>query len=703
MGPALEVFTISIILYEGIRLTRFPVRKVRSLMLLLLILASGMTVFSLLPHVKAETAIGPISPLSGAVGSMVNVGGNISRVNEGYEIRWDDNPNPLASGNASGFEISASFKVPEAKAGSHNITLVDVESGEKSTGPFTVVMSRSVKANAPDMPKQLQEGDVVSINASVAGGEADVTYIASITVKAPNNASYTNLISLTTSSIGSGNSTVTYPNDFPSGANTSFTGQYLVFFNDTSVNATFFVGLTNSTEYHRGQIVNVRAVYTPSENVTVTISGNGIFNTENVTADNSTGLIHYTNWTVPSNAPIGSYTVNVTSITGITSKTPPDMHNFTISGYTININTVNLAGENVTDVILRVYENGISVANGSSGSASQALLWLESGDYTCKAYLKNATVGEELWSITGEASLIFNCSLTNLLVTVTDKAGHVFPEIALLLGPDNQTLTTEINGTAIAHSLLPNITYTLSASRYNKLFYNETIDSLPAEAWHNIIVICPTYTMQVNVTNANGQPINDAVVKAQEYMGGLYYENITANGFASLDCTLGAYVVGVYADDVKLNETFVELFDPISNVTINCGLYGLTILVHVTDYFGQSIPNVNVTMQVSGLRNSSLAGGDGTVVFSNALGGDLEFVVRLAGQAEPCVVARSFVGNSTTVDIKIEKYVILAGLLVETSRLLTVMVIVLTVILILFLEVLRRWRQPKPQKSESQS
>jgi hypothetical protein len=226
---------------------------------------------------------------------------------------------------------------------------------------------------------------------------------------------------------------------------------------------------------------------------------------------------------------------------------------------------------------------------------------------------------------------------------------------------------------------------------------------LPAKDWYDLQIICPPRTLQVNVTNANGQPISNAIVKAQELMGGIYYERIIEDGFVALNCTQGRYIVGVYASGVKLNETYVDLYEEISNVTINCGLYGLTISVRVVDYFGQSIPNVNVTLQGSGLRNSSLAGGDGTVVFSNALGGDLEFVVRLAGQAEPCVVARSFVGNSTTVDIKIEKYVILAGLLVETSRLLTVMVIVLTVILILFLEVLRRRRQPKPQKSESQS
>jgi Zn-dependent membrane protease YugP len=72
----------------------------------------------------------------------------------------------------------------------------------------------------------------------------------------------------------------------------------------------------------------------------------------------------------------------------------------------------------------------------------------------------------------------------------------------------------------------------------------------------------------------------------------------------------------------------------------------------------------------------------------------------LPGDSEPCVVTPTFLNNSTTKDIKIEKYVLLAGILVETSQLVTVMIVVLSAAVILCLEVFRRKRHSS-RKDES--
>jgi flagellar biosynthesis/type III secretory pathway M-ring protein FliF/YscJ len=59
----------------------------------------------------------------------------------------------------------------------------------------------------------------------------------------------------------------------------------------------------------------------------------------------------------------------------------------------------------------------------------------------------------------------------------------------------------------------------------------------------------------------------------------------------------------------------------------------------------------------------------------------------------------NFVDSSKTIEIKIDKYALLAGMLVETSQLLTAILIVLIVVLLLVLEIIRR-RRHKPQESE---
>jgi hypothetical protein len=98
------------------------------------------------------------------------------------------------------------------------------------------------------------------------------------------------------------------------------------------------------------------------------------------------------------------------------------------------------------------------------------------------------------------------------------------------------------------------------------------------------------------------------------------------------------------------------------------------------------------------LQNSALTKSDGLVTFSNIIGGDLQVTVYLPEQSQPFIVTTSFVDGSKTIEIKLDKYVILAGFLVETSHLTTAIIIAVTVILALSIEVYRRKRF-KPQKS----
>ena len=69
------------------------------------------------------------------------------------------------------------------------------------------------------------------------------------------------------------------------------------------------------------------------------------------------------------------------------------------------------------------------------------------------------------------------------------------------------------------------------------------------------------------------------------------------------------------------------------------------------------------------------------------------------GQSNPLAVTTVNVYNSTTIEIRLDKYIILAGMLVDLGQFVTVMTIVLIVIFIVCLEVYRRKRS-RPQQSE---
>jgi hypothetical protein len=681
-----------------------------------------LTLFSplILLRVNAvDVEITSISPetQTGKVGETVRVIGTVNTTNGLYQI-WFGNL-LMVNETATENNVNASFLVPPLPRGNYTITLWDTMANINATSWFFIETEYHLQITKPTPPEQLQESTPVEISISVTGGEPNVIYTANITVEAPapSNETYSALIPLSnTADTGIGNATVTYPDAFV-GAHTNYTGTYTVSFNGTLAADTFFVGLTDRTEYHRFQVVDIKAAgYAFGENVNITITGKDIYYSENLTVD-ETGIIHYTNWTVPANASIGTYTVNITSISGQTIKSPPDIQNFTVPGFDVDITARNLAEEPVPEATIRIFENETSVINATTNSNGLITLKLEIGNYTANAYFKEKKVGEQLINVT-ESSLSFyvNCTLTNLKVfvlAVVDGNELHIPEVGLSLSPENLTLTpnlkTNITGVAVFRHLLPNENYTLNASRYDTQFNTTTLHGLLQDgnpvAWFNLTIKCPTYTLQVNVTspNANDQPISNALVKIHEVMGGLCFNETTADdGTVVFNSPLGKYTVEVYVNGIKLNETVVNLNDTFVNLPVSCKFYGLNILIQVVDYFGQPIPNVNVTLSLESLQKWSLTKSDGIAEFPEAIGGNLQVAVYLPGQSQPYMTSPLYVDSSRTIQIKIERYTMLAGFLVETSQLVTSIIIVVSVIVILCLEVYRR-KRPKPKTSQSES
>jgi len=676
-----------------------PFKTVKSMMVLFLILTSIMVAVSFAPSARASTSITSMTPTSGRVGSTVYLQANITTADGPFEVRFDTAV--LRNGSAVGNYVNTSFTVPEATGGNYTVMVLDQIAGQNATANFTITTSYSLKAEVPTLPKQLQEGDSVSIDANMTGSVAYTSYAVNITVTAPNSVSYTNLTTLSTSSVGSGNTTLTYPKDFSTGANTNFTGTYSVYFNGTLATEAFFIGLTNSSQYHRHQTVDVKAMYASGENVTITIQGNIIYTSTTAQADSS-GLIHYVNSTILSEASIGTYTVTIISISNPTKKTAaPDTQGFKVLGYSVNITLLNLAGAPVSSIILKITENGESISENIGNENGTVFLELEDGTYLCNATYSDVLIGQQVLTITGELAFTLRCNLTSLKVIVMDEYATKLPEVNIHVIPGNQTLTTDINGTAEVGSMLPNVTYTLNVSRYGMLFKtNQTIQSLPSTTWYNLNITCPTITLNVNVTDAGGRPVNDAAVEAQELLGGRYYLGTTASGAVSLNCPFGKYTVMVLINGVTVNETTVSLNETSVNLPIVCNSYGFDVSVRAVDYFGQPIPNVNVTLQRSEWRDSRIAGGDGLATFGNTFGGDLKVTIRLAGQSEPSVVSSVSVDDSTPIEIKIDRYVLLAGVIVEASQLLAIVIVVIVAVLILSVEVFRRrWRKPKENEA----
>lgn len=711
MLPVLEMFTILDVKLEGRRLAKTQLRT-KQLICLFLMLTSMLLGFSFLPSARAGMEIFSISPITGNIGTNVTITANLTTTNGRYNVTFDGVVQLV--GNATGNNVNANFTVPETTFGNHTVAVVDVNTTDTATGVFSVSTAYSMNVSVPATPAQLQEGDSVPISLNVTGGNSSSTIAATITVQTPNNASYTEQLNISTSALGSGKATLTYPGDFSAGANTNYVGNYGVSLTLLNATETFFVGLTNSTKYHRMQAVNIKAVYSQNETVTLTVSGRDIYGKDihdsvNVTAD-STGVVDYSNWTVPVNASVGAYNVSIVSASGQTVKVPSDTQDFTVPGFAFNVTAKNLAGDLVPNIDVRAFEYGTSIDNQTTSSEGLAVLMLEIGNYTLQGYSQGVKVAEKSeFAVTDTGAVDFVCNLTNLnvqVIGVVNGAEIGIPEVGVYLTPENVTLTTDITGNVVEHSLLPNASYALNASRYNTSFNVTSITNLLVSGStvpvFNVKIIVPLFTLTVNAFKAGGQPFDNAGVEVKELLGGIQYDgSADANGTVAFMAILGRYDVEIHdSSGMELNSTTISLFQD-QNVTLFCDLFGLNISVTVTDYFGQPFANTNITLQGNGSEPiSKRTTGNGMVTFDNLVGDSFSISVYLSDQGPPTVVQSLLVQGNATVPIKISKYVLLAGFIVETSQLAMAVIIVLSLLLVLSLEVYRR-RRNKSKKIDN--
>jgi len=690
--------------------------KAASLVYSALILASFLVSFTLLPIVRATKVVVSVTPSSGTVGTTVKLLGNITTANGVSSILWDGRilvSNVTAVGNS----VNVSFLVPSATLGNHTVMLLDVAGKENATQTFSVVTAYSVSVSPKTVaPAQSQEGDNFTFSLGITGGNnsASAVNVANFTVVGPHSASFTNLSNFTVGNDGNGTLTVNYPADFSGLANTGLVGNYSILLN-SMLEGTFYVGLTNSTAYHRNQAVDIKALYAPEENVTLSVTGPNLNYSENLTAD-SMGIVHDVNLTILSVAPANvssTYTVNVTSISGLTTKTPPDIQNFTVPGLEVNITARNKNGDTVANVGVQVFENETLILSMTTGSGGLVTTLLETGSFFCNVSYGGQEIGTLSPMIVTETSTAFDisCNLTNLMITVKDEDGVLIPGAGLYLYEENQPLAalplnaTNVNGTAIGYSVLPImnntlIDYALNASLDGVVFNTTRHLELPVAAWFNMSIVVPKMTLQVNVTDANLQPIPNATVYAINDNGGLFYNGTTAaNGTVSLRCTLGMYLLRVYSNGIELNETTVNLNSTIVSTLVTCPLYGLSVSIKVSDYFGRPIPKLTVILQRTGYAESGVSGSNGLVTFPNVVGGDFNVAVYSSGQSNQLAVESLYVGNSMTIGITLGNYVELAGMLVGISQFITIVILVLAVVLILCLEVYRL-RRHKPKKTQ---
>jgi len=534
-----------------------------------LLLMTTFIVSLLLPLATATPTITYIAPDSGSVGTTVRVVGEIDTPNGSYVIYFDEEK--VKNGTAVERAVNDTFVVPHHPKGNYSVTLHDSAANTTSAlVSFEVETAYYIRAIVPTSPGQLQEGEPTEIWVNVTGGAENTRYWANLTITDPSGAVYYNdTLQLTnTTSTGHGWGNRTYPTDFSTVAHTNYTGTYEIAFNKTLATESFFIGLTNATEYNRFQVVDIRATnYTqPNEYVwvNITFAGRTIFSENKLAVG---GLIE-SNWKIPGNASYGTYNVTVTnSTTSGTIKPVTDTQKFTIvkAFATLQTRIQDIRGQPVIDATVEAYNSRMELVDSKyTNRDGWANFSLEAGSYTIKArrhsFLFNETFIELLalsW-----VNMTITCPTYTMFVHVLDSQRLSLQNV--------QVAAYEWNGSVIVRSGYTNdqgnINFSLTFGRYKVKVYNDSavlghevvlnetmIDLINPEL--SIIVYCKIFNIDLSVKALDffGQPVPNAMVEIERKVGQEWLKvdsSLTGlNGLASLNSIVGGdYRISIYLE-----------------------------------------------------------------------------------------------------------------------------------------------------------
>ncbi len=644
---------------------------------------------------------------TGPVGTSINLQGTIYTSNGTYQIVFDKQV--VTTGFSEGYYVNANFTVPELPSGTYALILRDAAINVNATQQFTVSIAYSITP----VSETVQEGNSVSLRVSVTGSISSTSYGAEIAIVIPSPLStkYIKTVALGSPNVkGTASTTVTFPDSSftPSGSLSDYAGNYTAYFNQSQslAQSTFKVGFIDSTEYHRGQTMSIRATgYQPNDAATVTITSATGSSLQTATATASADGIISTTLTLSASADVGEYTVRITGSS--TQKSIPDSETFNVVGYSVQIKATNLAGDAVSALNLQAQDTSTSASYSAiTGSNGIANFKLDHGTYTVTATWNGVNVGQTSITVSGDASFNMQCQLSNVKITVKSTEGVTMPHVTLFVvyiyqsasgsKTGNASGVSDSSGNFVINSVYAGSTFTIDASIYGQIFNagNNTISGLPIQAVPQISIICPLKTAALSIVGYNQEPISGVRIELVELTSGLfYYAKANAGGIAQTQATFGIYRVRIYKDNALINETTLQIFNDIQQ-QIRCTIYGIQLTVSVVDFFGSPISNVKVSL--NGPESySQVTGGSGKATFSNIIGGDVQIIAQSQSDQGAYQAIKATINQPTTVQMKLDKYIALGSMLIQASSLITVLIILLALVLFALLEVYRRRQSSK--------
>jgi len=372
------------------------------------------------------------------------------------------------------------------------------------------------------------------------------------------------------------------------------------------------------------------------------------------------------------------------------------------------IQTKNLAGENITGVLVEVYNatfpNAL-VMKGNTNATGWIRFNLDAGNHTFKAFVKDVEVGSRSENLTADTELVLPLRLVNVAVAVETEASEGVPSVDVAMKYNyttrsNNTISeiasmrTNLTGVATIQNLFTNTTYKVEATRYGMLFNSTTlaVEFLPSSPL-SLDLTLPTYMLNVHAIDSQSKPADGVQIKVYEWTSGVTTPLQTyvtgSDGDASFLLPFGRYRLIVSMGDAFLNESIVNLVENPVAFTFYLSTANVQVTVSAFDYFGQPIANAEVRIERKiGQEYESLdskrTDGGRSAAFALNVGGDSRISVYV-GDRLVAVKTQFFGTGQNQVTFNISEYVSIFGYPIETGLFTFVSFLLVLIVFVLLL------------------
>jgi hypothetical protein len=334
--------------------------------------------------------------------------------------------------------------------------------------------------------------------------------------------------------------------------------------------------------------------------------------------------------------------------------------------YNLNIKLIDSANRIVSNATLVLERNSLEIKSFNVDRGNLTITQIPGGSYVLTVKRFNTPVAVEEVGVYADSSLVINCRVIDVTLSVFDKYNRSITQVKIDLIHNGLILASNVSiGETIRQ--LPPSKYVVNLWREEVPIGNYLIDLTNCTKPSTIYEIrnIPLPSLAIKCIDLNGNPVPNSKVLIYDLMIGNPVEMVASSGYVLFsDLWPGKYVVIAEFEVVRDSEVFnvksgMDLVNvPGTSLSISHVLtcpVNINGVVRVVDAYGNPLPHIPVNITVISDSKSYTwirdTDGNGTAQFNGLFGSKYLIQAYVGGLLRSMLLIESF--NSFNVELKI--------------------------------------------------